>query len=107
MISMNQLKNGISNYLASDVSAKIPDEGKRFMFDVATELMVSSLENYLDHPLIGALAVIEGDNVDIDTIYRAAKKRANNPITVRVPLIGNLKFTAADIDRMYQTIMQS
>ena len=113
MVTMNQVKTGILQYIVSDGS-KILSDGQKF----AAKLVVCMLLNNFNKNTFAfrenmiaqfAFAYIDDENnVDIEQLYQAAKEAmSKDGQSVDIPKVGKIKFTHADIDSLYKYISQS
>ena len=56
-------------------------------------------------PMIDALDIIDGENVDVDRLYAILRKQAQRgPATEKIPFIGPITFSISDVDALYRHI---
>ena len=103
MITLEKLKKGLSAYLDDEVIPNLPG-WRQFVFGGAAALLISNLDRWMQHPVVAALGIVNGNMVDIDSAYKEIRKRVNAPFSVNVPGIGEMKFMPEDIDRLYQRL---
>ena len=61
---------------------------------------------YKDMPVLAALGIVDGENINIETIYTELRKQAQRgSATVTLPVVGAVTFGPADVDSMYRYIM--
>ena len=63
-------------------------------------------EQARSHPLIQAMGVIDGEGmIDADTLHKELKVQAQSgPISVDIPMAGTVKFSEADVDKLFAMI---
>lgn len=110
MVTMERLKKGIQLYLEKEI---IPSLGgwQKWMFGAGASILVNRAEEILRNlesmPVVKAMNIIQGDKVDIEIVYEAVREQAKNtPAVIEIPAIGTIRLGAADIDKIYQTIME-
>lgn len=105
MVTVNQFKRGADLFFTNEVFPKLPD-GKRFLAAFGVALLLDSVEK--NPALVGLGLMPEAGSIDIERAYAAAKSAANvAPLVLDIPAVGTMKFVAADIDRLYQTVLQA
>lgn len=58
-----------------------------------------------DNKILHTLDLIDGDNIDVDLLYNELIKQANKgPVTIEIPLLGNLTLHRQDVDTLYNYI---
>lgn len=111
MVPINKVKNGIVKYLDAEVINKLPG-WRSWVFGAGAIIMLSKVDTVIDqvkeHPVVKMMGVIDGDMVDVETIYAAFKKQTQTvgAVDISIPTIGNLRMGTADIDRLYNFIME-
>ena len=103
MISMDQLKTGLTVFVSDKMAPAIAQPAKRFAMACAAELMIENIDK---HPVVAHLGVVDDGQVDIDKLYRVMRKNAKEPIQIKIPVIGEFRFNQADIDTLFTTIME-
>lgn len=110
MVTMDKVKAGVQMYLEREV---IPALGgwQRWLFGAGAAILISRAEGVIRNlenvPIIKMMDVIHGDKIDIETIYEAVREQAHTtPAVIEIPAVGSLKMGVADIDKLYQTIME-
>lgn len=112
MVNINKVKNGIVKYLDAEVINKLPG-WRSWVFGAGAIIMLSKIDTIIDaikeHPVVKMMGVIEGDMVDVETLYAAFKKQAQTvgAVDINIPMIGDLRMGVADIDRLYNFIMEA
>lgn len=111
MVPISRVKNGIVKYLDAEVINKLPG-WKSWVFGAGAIIMLSKIDTVIaqikEHPLVKTMGVIEGDMVDVETLYAAFEKQAQTvgAVDISIPMIGELRMGASDIDRLYNMIME-
>ena len=110
MVNVERLQRGIRAYVDNEMLPKMTG-AQRWMTAVAvgiyTEKLPQMLGNYAESPSIKPLGVITPDGVDVETAYKYLKPAAQaGGATFNVPVLGAVTFTEADVDHLYQYIMQ-
>lgn len=112
MVTREQLVSGIGEYLQKEIFTRL-DSKREFLAGMAygvVSLKIDKILSNLEHsPINSALELIQGDNIDIETIYQVANKQiaAQGRLEISIPLIGNFAFNSADIDNLYKCIMNN
>lgn len=103
MVTAEQFKNGVDRFFTAEVFPKLP-EGKRFVAAFGCALILGNIEK---QPILRSLGLIaDGGMIDVERAYVAAKTAANvAPLIFELPVLGTMRFTASDIEMLYQFIM--
>ena len=109
MMHYSKVVQGLAAYADAEIISKLGGSMKAWVVGGALEIMIASAENIFRSiqaiPMIDALGIIDGENIDVDRLYTAFRKQAQKgPATVNVPLIGPITFAAADVDALYRNI---
>lgn len=113
VVSLEQAKNGLLQYIETDVLQKMSGAkkwGLGMYISLASGNVESLIMQYKDHPAVKILNVIDDEgNVDIDRLYAAAEPAFANgnkvPIPIAVPFLGELgelKLDKSDFDKIYR-----
>ena len=111
MVTYNQVVNGVSRFVDSEILNKIQGIPK-IALGVGSGVMLRRGENLFNtlkqNTLIKMLEIIdENDNIDIDVIYEELKKQMeNNSMTFNIPMIGKITLTKDDVDKLYSLIVE-
>lgn len=113
MVTIEQVKNGILQYIDGD-GAKILSDGQRFAAKLVVCMLLNNFNKntfvFRDNMIAQfAFAYIDDqNNVDIERLYQASKEAmSKDGQSVDIPKVGKIKFTHADIDALYKYIIQS
>jgi hypothetical protein len=110
MIPYNQVVNGVTRYIDSEIVPKVNGFSKLAVAVVlagAVKNAGNTVEQIKTMPIIKMTGLIDEENmVDIETIYEELKKQvAREPISMVLPGVGKVTFNHDDIDKMYSHIM--
>lgn len=110
MVTKEEFMNGVLSYADAEVMPYLPTIGKwgigtaiTLMHDKASTLIDSLMTN----PLIKSMDIISEDGlIDEQRLLHALKDNAQQygNLEVAVPIVGTLKFTTSDIDKLYNHI---
>lgn len=88
--------SGMQYWLLSAVTGLAANKG---------EEIFCQLEN---EPMIAALGIVDGENVDIERLYNAVKPAAAKmPASLVVPYVGTFTLNGNDVDKIYNYILTS
>lgn len=109
MIHYTKVVQGLMDYADAEILSKLGGSLKSWMIGVVLDLIGGSAESVYraiqNIPMIDALGVIDGENVDVDRLYALLRRRAQNgPATENIRFIGPITFTTADVDALYRYI---
>jgi hypothetical protein len=110
MIPYNQVVNGVTRYIDSEIVPKVNGFSKLAVAVVlagAVKNAGNTVEQIKTIPIIKMTGLIDEENmVDIETIYEELKKQVSRePISMVLPGVGKVTFNHDDIDKMYSHIM--
>lgn len=110
MVHKSKVMHGLVGYVEDEIVSKMAGSWKAWVIGGAAGLVAAradGLFNQLaENPMIAALGLIEGENVDIDAIYAELLKQARRgSMTLDVPLVGPVTFGTADVESLYRHIM--
>lgn len=110
MVTMNQFKSGVQKYLESEV---MPALGgwQKWLFGAGAAMLLNRADTVIKSlesmPIVKAMDIIHGDKIDIDAVYKSVREQAKStPAVIEIPAVGSLKMGVADIDKLYQMIME-
>lgn len=111
MVTFLQVKNGIYQFLQSELVNKISGWQKWVIgagLSMYMEKGVDVFNALKNHPLVQALNIIDPeDNIDIDTVYTHFLKQAQaGAVTFKLPMIGDVTLKADDVDKLYRLIKE-
>ena len=110
MVSLEQIQNGIADYIDTEIVAKMSGWQKWAVGTAAAVILQrvpEIVEQAQNNPLIKAMGVVDSDGmVDLDILHKELKAQAHTgPITTSIPMIGPIKFSEEDVDKLYTLII--
>lgn len=102
----DQVIQGIINYADAEVINKLPTSGKWIVgtaIGLATTKTTSVIDTLRNNTLVTMLGIVDDNgNIDVDTLISSMRVSAEKygKITVDVPLVGKLTFSASDVDTL-------
>ena len=115
MVHKSSLIPGFSKFIDENILAHYPATSmKRILMAGAVSLYLKQGEGLvnilLSNPLITTLGVTKSDGmIDVETIRDTLKYEINKAGFMRVtfPMVGDIDFTAEDIDALYKFIVET
>jgi hypothetical protein len=109
MMHYTRVIQGLTAYLDAEILSKLHGSLKAWMIGAILEAIGDSAENVYRQiqsiPLIDALNIIDGENVDVDRAYALLRKQAQrSPATEKIPLLGPITFSISDVDALFRHI---
>ena len=111
MVSIDRVQRGVSRYLDTELVGKMEVLNK-WLFAAAASAYIGSAPTLLDklrsNKLLAPLNLVnEAGEVDVEKIYAHLKPAAAKcPAPITLP-VGTITLTEADVDAIYNYIMQS
>ena len=110
MIPYNQVVNGVTKYIDSEILPKVDGWSKIAVGIVlagAVKKGDAVVEQIKTIPIVKMIGIVdEEDRVDVETIYEEMKKHiSREPLRVELPMIGALTFNTDDVEKLYAHIM--
>lgn len=110
MVHYNRVIQGIAAYIDNELVGKLNGSWKAWLLGSMAGIAVSNGEKmfrqYKDMPILAALGIVDGENINIETIYTELRKQAQRgSATVTLPVVGAVTFGPTDVDSMYRYIM--
>lgn len=112
MVHMSKVMRGIANYVDREIVGKLRGSLSAWIVGGVTVLALNKAEtimhNLNDNPMVKALGIIDGEQVDVESLYRELRTQAEKSnATVDLPLIGSITLGVNDVDRLYRLIMEA
>lgn len=112
MVHKSKVLVGLANYVDAEIVGKMTGSWKAWVIGGATGLAVSRADALIGqlagNPVVRALGIIDGENIDVDAIYAELLKQAQKgSATVTLPAIGSVTFSAADVESLYRHIKEA
>lgn len=109
MVHYSKVISGIVRYIDADILAKLNGSAAKWAAGAAIAIAARRAEQIYHEitksPVVAALGLVDGENVDIDTIYAEVLKQAQQgSATISLPLIGPITFGVADVESVYRYI---
>lgn len=110
MYNYNKVMSGITKYIDNEIVSKLND-WRSWVLGGALGISLSKFDTVFDelkkNEFVKMLGVIQGDMVDVDTIYKELKKQAGKgSITFTIPMIGALTLSEKDVEALYRYIIE-
>lgn len=111
MVSIDRVQRGVSRYLDTELVGKM-DGLNKWLFAAAASAYIGSAPALLDklrsNKLLAPLNLVnEAGEVDVEKMYAHLKPAAAKcPAPITLP-VGTITLTEADVDAIYNYIMQS
>lgn len=110
MVHKSKVLNGIAAYIDDEILPKMAGSWKAWVIGSAAGIAISRADSIFtaasNIPAVKALGLIEGENIDIDTIYSELRRQAQKgTATIDLPVIGPITFNLGDVESMYRHIM--
>lgn len=110
MYNYNNVMNGVTKYIDNEIVSKLND-WRGWVLGGALGISLSKFDTVFEelkkNGFVKMLGVVQGDMVDVDTIYKELKKQASKgSITFSIPMIGALTLSDKDVDALYRYIIE-
>jgi hypothetical protein len=109
MIHKSKVLYGIASYIDDEIVAKLAGGWKAWVVGGMAGIAVSRADGLLsqlaNNPMVKALGLIDGENIDVETIYEELRRQAQKgAATVELPMLGVITFSVSDVDSLYRYI---
>ena len=110
MIPYNQVVNGVTKYIDSEILPKVDGWSKIAVGIVlagAVKKGDAVVEQIKTIPIVKMIGIVDEENrVDIEVIYEELKKQVSvEPLRMELPGVGKVTFTCEDVDKLYSHIV--
>lgn len=110
MIPYNQVVNGVTKYIDSEILPKVDGWSKIAVGIVlagAVKKGDAVVEQIKTIPIVKMIGIVDEENrVDIEVIYEELKKQVSvEPLRMELPGVGKVTFTREDVDKLYSHIV--
>lgn len=110
MVHKSKVLRGLGSYVDAEIVSKMAGSWKAWLIGGAVGLAAARADALIgqlaSNPMVTALGLIEGENIDVDAIYAEMLKQAQkSSMTIELPLIGPVTFGVADVESLYRHIM--
>lgn len=105
MIHYTRVVQGILAYIQNEMASKLAGSWKAWALNILAGMASTKAEPLIRqlsaNPVIQALGIIEGENVNVDALMGEMRKQAqNSTATIDIPLIGAYTIGIADVDAL-------
>ena len=112
MVGMEQIQRGATQYIDREVLPKMQGKDKWIVAGISTMLLSklpAILNNLAENDMVKILDIFSEDGkVDVESVISAVRPAMRStPAVIQIPMGGQIKLTEADIDMLYQYIIQS
>ena len=109
MLHYSRVIQGIANYIDVELVGKLAGSWKAWALGGMAGIAMIRADHMFavlkDNAIVGALGLVEGENVNIDLLYSELKKQAQKgTATATLPILGAVTFSSADVDALFRYI---
>lgn len=110
MVHKSKVLRGLGNYVDAEIVSKLTGSWKAWIVGGFAGLAANRADALIGqlagNPVVIALGLIDGENIDVDAIYAELLKQAQkSSMTLDMPVIGPITFGVADVESLYRHIM--
>jgi len=110
MVHYTKVVHGLAEFINQDIVSKLNGSMKAWVVGGIVVLVsnkASALFNELKKtPMIESLGIIDGEMIDIETIYNSILPVAQKgSATINIPMIGAVTYSATDVESAYRYIV--
>lgn len=110
MIHYSKVIKGLTDYIDADILSKLNGSATKWAAGAAVAIAARRADQIYQeiakNPMVRALGVVDGENVDVETIYAELLRQAQQgSATLNVPMLGPITFGLADVESLYRHIM--
>lgn len=110
MVHYSRVINGLIAYINNDIAASFNGALQGWIIRTFAGLAAGKAEHLFgalaSSPIIKALDLVDGENVNIEAFMAELKKHAQQgSATVNLPIIGAVTFNSGDVDSLHRHIM--
>lgn len=111
MVTIDQIQRGAARFVDQEMLPKMQGKDKWLVTGIVT-LLISKLPSIMEsaenNEVIKLLGVVEDGKVDLESLITAVRPAMRaTPATIQIPMGGSITIKEADIDMLYQHIIQS
>lgn len=109
MVTLRQFTDGVRGYMQHSVLPHLP-ANKQFVSGVALGVVANKADKIMqqikDSQPVKMLGLVEGDMIDDDALIMALREQMNmqGNLQIEIPWIGQMTFTAPDVDALQRAI---
>lgn len=110
MVHYSKVTNGLMAYVDKEIVSKMNGSLKSWGVGIVAGLLGKRAEGMFaalrEQPVLTSLGLIDGEMVDIESIYAEALRMAQRgSATANVPMLGAITFSTADVESLYRYII--
>lgn len=110
MVHYTKVVNGLIKFIDQDMIQKMNGSWKAWAVGTVVALIANKADavfhDLQGNQLIKTLGLIDGEMIDVDSIYTELLKQSQNrSATVSFPLIGSVTYSTADVEQLYRLIV--
>lgn len=113
-VNISSIQKGVASYLDNELMPKFPQNGiQKVIAGTAIALIIrnstSQLEELLESKVVEMMGIVDDDEkIDVEMLKDEIKNHIpDSGFEVEVPMFGVMKFKKADIDRLYEHIVNA
>lgn len=112
MVSIDQVQRGVAQFVERELLPKMQGKDKWIVTGITTlglSKLPSLLQTAQGNDVIKVLGIVGEDGyLDMESIIEAVRPAMRaTPAIIQIPMGGTVKITEADVDMLYQYIIQS
>lgn len=105
MIHYTRVIQGLMAYIENEMASKLAGSWKAWLLRGAAGIASAKAEplfrTLAGNPIVTALGLIDGENVNVDAIMGELRKQAQaGPATIDIPMIGPYTIGVQDVDAL-------
>ena len=109
MLHYSRVIQGIANYIDNDLVSALKGSWKAWLLGGMAGIAMTRAEQIFnsvkDNPIMAALGLVDGENINADLLYSELKKQAQKgTATATLPIIGPVTFGPSDVDALFRYI---
>lgn len=112
MVKMEQVQSGVAKFIDREIAPSLSGWDRVLVAGGGTLLTAKLPElaaQYAQKPIFAAMGILDAESgaVDVEAVYAAAKPYLNEPLPVKVPMMGiTLKIGKKELDTLYAYIRE-
>lgn len=112
MVTVEQVKTGLAAFVDAEVVSKLHG-GAKWAVGIGSGMIINNyavaFERLKGNTIVQMMGVVdESGMIDIERLYQEARKiAAQEPLEIEIPMVGKMRFTIADLDKLYSLIMSA
>lgn len=111
MVNIVDAKDVLANWLDTNVVTRIPGEGKRVVFAVMANRVLSNLQALTPalekHPMVAVSGLIDGGKIDESILVEIREGLKGGKLELPVPLLGTITLDGEALNSLYQMLVST